>query len=125
MKKIVATLFVGLFLGTVSVGVGEKQNVIEKSVEFPEPRIIESNGYHIVAMNGTKNLMRQGYPILPYKVEIFRFPVGTKIEVEVKKGEIKEIGMEKKVKPYPMLSLLITKGIYKIMEGEIYKKKGI
>lgn len=134
MKKIVAILFVGIFLGTASLaGVTtteksvekEMYNVIEKSVEFSEPRIMESDGYNIVAIDGTKNLMRQGYPILPYKVEIFRFPVGTKIEVEAKNGEVREINIEKKLKPYPMLSLLLTKGVYKIMEGEIYRKKEI
>jgi len=130
MKKIIAALVVGVFLfGAALAGVSnqqdtvtvEKKNVIEKVYQFSQPEIREKDNYAIVSLEGTKSIMQEGMPILPYKVDVMRFPVGTKINVEAKEGEIKEIKLSSKIKPYPMFTLLTTQGKLVVREGSVYE----
>ena len=97
-----------------------EKNIIEKLFEFSMPEIKESDGYVIVGIEGTKQIMHQGKPILPYKVDVTRFPIGTKINVEAEEGEVKEMKLDSKIKPYPMFTMATIHGKVIVKEGEIY-----
>ncbi|KAA0010528.1 MAG: peptidase C25 [Thermoplasmata archaeon] len=99
-----------------------EKNIIEKLFEFSMPEIKESDGYVIVGIEGTKQIMHQGKPILPYKVDVTRFPIGTKINVEAEEGEVKEMKLDSKIKPYPMFTMATMHGKVIVKEGEIYEE---
>jgi len=129
MKKVIATLVVGIFLfGAALAGVSneepiseEKSTVIEKTYEFSEPTVTETDNYVIVSMDDTKSLMQEGKPILPYTVDVMRFPLGTTLQVTVNEGATSEIQLPKKIEPYPMVSLLTTQGKLVVKEGAVYE----
>ena len=96
MKKIVALAIFGLFLISASLaGYRDVQtktsNAIEKTFYFSEPEISKDGNYLIVSNKEMSSFMIEGYPILPYKSEVFTFPIGTKINVEFSTGNIKKI----------------------------------
>ena len=130
MKKVMAILMLGVFLfGAALAGVSnvntteEKSNVqlMEKVYTFDEPQIKRSDGYTIVSLDGTRSIMDEGKPILPYKVDVIRFPLGTKVEVRAEKGNVYEKQLESKVKPYPMYTLMTTQGKLVMKEGAVYE----
>ena len=104
MKKVVAILMLGVFLfGAALAGVsnvtdtgesGSNVHVMEKVYTFEEPQIKSSDGYTIVSLGGTRSIMDEGKPILPYKVDVIRFPLGTKVEVKAENGMVYEKQLE-------------------------------
>ncbi|HEC77490.1 MAG TPA: hypothetical protein ENI33_09615, partial [Thermoplasmatales archaeon] len=129
MKKVILAVVVGTFLfGAAMAGMNNyevknvsTENFLMRNYTFSEPEISEENGYAVISMQGTKSMMHEGKPILPYKVDVLRFPAGTKISVEAQEGNIMEKELSSKIKPYPMFTLATTKGKLVVKEGEIYK----
>ncbi len=129
MKKIIAAVVVGVFLfGAAMAGVNnatiektqDKEYIIQRTYEFEKPIIKEDGNYVIISLNGAKTTMQEGMPTIPYKVDVMRFPVGTKIEVKVGEIETKEMELPSKIKPYPMYTLLTTQGRIEMKESKIY-----
>ncbi|MCD6447985.1 MAG: peptidase C25 [Thermoplasmata archaeon] len=129
MKKIIAAVVVGVFLfGAAMAGVNNatmeiassKEYVIQRTYEFEKPIVREDGNYVIVSLDGAKTTMQEGMPTMPYKVDVMRFPAGTKLEI--KTGDIKTMEMElpAKIKPYPMYTLLTTQGRIEMRESKIY-----
>ncbi|HHF55470.1 MAG TPA: hypothetical protein ENL42_00960, partial [Thermoplasmatales archaeon] len=129
MKKIIAAVVMGVFLfGAAIAGVNNvteetapsTDNVIQRTYEFEKPVVREDGNYVILSLDGTKTTMQEGMPTMPYKVDVMRFPAGTKLEIEM--GAIKTMEMElpAKIKPYPMYTLLTTQGRIEMREGKIY-----
>ena len=130
MKKVMAILMLGVFLfGAALAGVSNvtdtgsenKVQFMEKVYTFEKPEIKENNGYTIVSLSGAKSIMDEGKPILPYKVDVIRFPLGTKVEVTAEKGTVYEMPLASKVKPYPMYTLMTTQGKLVMKEGKVYE----
>ncbi len=127
MIFLIGALFFSSVIGT-NVGINETSKIndikfIERKYYFNEPIIYEDSRYTIISMENMKYTMHEAEPILPYKVETFKFPVGTKINLEVKEGNVKEYKLKNKIEPYPMFTLLTTKGKLVIKEGEAYKNE--
>ncbi len=57
-----------------------KNNVIEITVEFPEPTITEVDGYHRVEMEGVYSMANPGEPVLPVKGVNVLIPAGERIK---------------------------------------------
>ncbi|MBC7080834.1 MAG: hypothetical protein H5T44_01055 [Thermoplasmatales archaeon] len=132
MKKIIIAGIIGLFLvsGVMSATLAgykdiktKTSNSIEKTFYFSEPEISRDGKYLVVSGNGMNSFMMEGYPILPYKTEIFKFPAGTKINVEFSTGNINKIKIDNKVKPYPFFTKALTTGRILIEEGDIYSEE--
>ena len=133
MKKILVGMVIGIFLFSAAIaGVNnssvisagqERESTIERTYVFDEPLIKQKDNYLIISMDGVKYTMHEGQPVMPYKVETFTFPVGTKIDVEAKEGNVKEMEIKGKIQPYPYYTLLTTQGKLLIKEGEVYKEK--
>ena len=130
MKKVMAILMLGVFLfGAALAGVSNvtdtgsesKVQFMERVYTFEKPEIKENNGYTIVSLSGAKSIMDEGKPILPYKVDVIRFPLGTKVEVTAEKGTVYEMPLASKVKPYPMYTLMTTQGKLVMKEGKVYE----
>ncbi len=67
----------------------------------------------------TDFIYKEGYPVLPYKYETYKFPSGTEIKgIEVKEKNVEKIKLNEKIgpapTPYPKK--------FEIKEGEIYSK---
>ena len=130
MKGIFAALVISVFLfGAAFAGISDVkqeskikiENVIEKVYDFEMPEIAMDGKYAIVSLKGAKSIMQEGMPTLPYKVDVLRFPVGTKISVKIEDIKAKEIKLPAKIKPYPMYTLLTIQGKLEIKESSVYK----
>ena len=77
--------------------------------------IIENDDYTYIVANNSYYLHEEGYPILPYYVKTYEFPIGTKIKrIDVEAKSIEKINLNKKVAPSPAPLSEQAK------EGEIY-----
>jgi len=128
MRKILAILVLGVFFSSAWAGVTnfnetsyEKTSYIQKTFVFSPPEIKDSGEYAVIVSASTRTSMTQGYPVMPYKVEVMRFPVGTKLSLESSIGKVNEMKLNKKIMPYPHL---VTLGASKneIKEAGIYKE---
>jgi len=95
------------------------------SMDFSVPEVKEKGEYITIEPNSDMSfLMEEGFPILPYKIEVLTFPLGTQIcDIAVKPSDINVIYIDKKIapalKPVPGNTRHMQIGI---TEGEIYKK---
>ncbi len=120
MKKVVVILLAGLLSFSVSFASSEKRinDVARISVELHE------NGDYTYALASNCYTLRlAGYPMLPYYVKTYEFPVGTKIKgVEVEAKGIEEMELNKKIAPSPPPVVRGRSGMPKAEEGEIYSQ---
>ena len=109
MKKIIALLAVITllpFFVNPSEG-NERLNIIDKGE------------YCLISLGGMDYAVNPGHPMLPYRTEIYTFPMGTKINgIEVREKNVERINLEKKIMPSPMPAA-IGEGS-NIKEGKIY-----
>jgi len=133
MRRTIAILLVSVFLFSAAfAGINTRvikettmmdENIIEKTYEFSPPSVKDDGNYMIVSMGGAGNSLYEGYPVLPYKTEVLRFPLGTKFNIETSVGSINEMKLEKKIKPYPTVVQLDGNGKPRIIENkEVYGK---
>ncbi|MCD6171775.1 MAG: hypothetical protein J7J36_05125 [Thermoplasmata archaeon] len=131
MRKAIAIMLMSMFLfGASLAGINNvkeiakntAQNVIEKTYTFSPPEVKSEGNYLIVSANNAQATMREGYPIMPYKVAIFHFPAGTKVAVKSSIGNVNEMKLDKKIAPYPTLTLLNSNEKPVIKEGDVYSK---
>jgi len=76
----------------------------ELHFEFPEPQILEDNGFITLSVDGTTQtpMGDGGQPILPEKNIVLKFPFGTKIyNVDFKYSTENHMYLNNKIKPAP------------------------
>ncbi len=122
MKKLVAILLAGVLAFTISIA--NNSNSVATAVHFSDVQIKENNEYVNVIVDDCKYLRNDGYPMLPYYVKTYTFPVGTKIEeIKVEARNVETIKLDKKIAPAPpAVSLNMKIDNYRAKEGEIYSK---
>jgi len=121
MKKLIALVMALSFLvGNYAMIAGEEnENFSNKILNTDEPDILYGKYANIV--ENSPYIHIAGYPMLPYKVKTYIFPVGTKIKsIDVEETGIKEKQLNKKIQPAPQP--LTTESKQKIFEGSIYSK---
>ena len=86
--------------------------------------IIEEGNYCKILSNDGIYLYKEGYPLLPYKVKTYTFPLGTKINgVNVLPKNIEKMKLSKKILPAPpAIPLNMESFKYEIKEGSIYNE---
>jgi hypothetical protein len=88
------------------------------SISISEPFIKDVGPYLKIRLKEeTSSLIKAGKPILPVITRIFKFPLGSKIDVEVRFSELEKIAISKELeqspKPLPLTpSNVSTPGIY-------------
>ncbi|MCD6480661.1 MAG: peptidase C25 [Thermoplasmata archaeon] len=98
------------------------EKILDISLTFL-PEMEEEEGYIVVDFEGgTNHIVRDGYPSLPYRVEVLKFPAGTRIDGvkwSVKGEEI--IHLEKKILPAaPTVRMDMDVSKVERKEGSIY-----
>ena len=124
--KILGIIFVllltGAFAGVETVTQEKEKkeiNSIEINFEFQKEDFeMEKVGEYvrIESKEEMNYIMKEGYPMLPYKVKVIKFPAGTKIE----KVEIKEIKIGKRMEGKVLPTPPVKAESFERIEGEIY-----
>jgi len=119
MKKIVVLFVAFVMLASIMPIINANGLSIKGSIYINEPNILYGKYANIV--ENSPYIHIAGYPMLPYKVKTYIFPVGTKIKsIDVEETGIKEKQLNKKIQPAPQP--LTTESKQKIFEGSIYSK---
>ena len=98
------------------------------NIEFDNFRINENEKYSVIETGANMNyLMNDSAPMLPYKTELIKLPVGTTIEkVDIITSEIYTFQLDKKVQPSPQTHMdHIDYKSLKTIEGDIYQRDQI
>jgi hypothetical protein len=140
MKHIVIGLVIGLFLfgaafagltneptrtGTAGADVhAEGMRTVERTYTFTSPTVEYEDGYATVAIDGTRSIMQEGTPVLPYVIDVLRFPAGATVFVQTSTAPSRTVTLEQKIEPYPMYTLATTRNQLVIKEGTVYDDAG-
>ena len=121
MKKLVALLIIICFVITIPNKIEGRAEEI--SIKFEEAVVNEEGDWAEIDVGCKDILLREGYPMLPYKTRVITFPFGTKIKsVEVKTGGIITKQLNKKIQPAPPAIPLNMENVeVEAKEGSIYE----
>ncbi len=119
-------LFIALLMIVPLAGVfEEKHEAVMKKESIAANTHFQDSGDYVKALAPNCYTLRlAGYPMLPYYVKTYEFPVGTKIRgIDVNVKGVREIKLQKKISPAPKAMLLNMKSNQmEIKEGEIYSE---
>ncbi len=120
MKKLITIFLAGVMAFSLSITMDA--TALREKMHFPEPQVLEGGQYSYVIMEDANYMHEEGYPILPYYIKTYTFPLGTKIkDVSIKAEGIKSIEFGNKISPAPpSLPRGIDDGNYELKEGDVY-----